>query len=186
MNSEIIQRQKPQRSRLCRLKTRALACEVLAAATLCLAGAIARAADPNSQPAVNVIHVDVSGLHNGTGQVVCALFASPNGFPHDFDKALMHTTVGISNQHASCEFHDVKPATYAITVVHDELQRPARSQRYRNPEGGRRYIREPEAALRNTQVRKGGALLPRRPPRTADQDRLPVIPRKRNDAVSNH
>jgi uncharacterized protein (DUF2141 family) len=120
MNSEIIQCQKPQRSRFCGLKTRALAWLVLAAATLCLAGGIARATDPNSQPAVNIVHVDVSGLHNDTGQVVCALFASPNGFPHDFDKALMRTTVAISNQHASCEFHDVKPATYAITVVHDE------------------------------------------------------------------
>jgi len=63
--------------------------------------------------------VDVSGLHNNTGQVVCALFASRNGFPHDLDKALMRTSVAISNQHASCEFH-VKPAPYAITVVHDE------------------------------------------------------------------
>jgi len=120
MNTEIIQRQMPPRSRFCGLKTWALACAVLAAATVCLAGGIARAADPDSQPAANVVHVDVNGLHNDTGQVVCALFASPNGFPHDFDKALMRTTVAISNQHASCEFHDIKPATYAITVVHDE------------------------------------------------------------------
>lgn len=120
MNTEIIQRQMLPRSRFCGLKTRALACAVLAAATVCLAGGIARAADPDSQPAANVVHVDVSGLHNDTGQVVCALFASPNGFPHDFDKALMRTTVAISNQHAACEFHDVKPATYAIAVVHDE------------------------------------------------------------------
>ncbi len=119
MNNEIIQRQKPQRSRFCELKTRVQISAVLAAATVCVAGGIARAADPNSQPAVNVVHVDVSGLHNNTGQVVCALFASRNGFPHDLDKALMRTSVAISNQHASCEFH-VKPAPYAITVVHDE------------------------------------------------------------------
>ncbi len=119
MNSESIQSQKPQRSRICGLK-RTLACAVLAAATLRLVGGIARAANPNSEPAANVVHVDVSGLHNDTGQVVCALFASPNGFPHDFDKALMHTTVAISNQHAACEFHEVKPASYAIAVVHDE------------------------------------------------------------------
>ena len=92
----------------------------LRAATLGAPGAIARAADPSSQPAANVVQINVSGLHNDTGQVICALFASPNGFPHDLDKAVMRTTVAISNQHASCEFHDVKPATYAIGVVHDE------------------------------------------------------------------
>jgi uncharacterized protein (DUF2141 family) len=76
---------------------------------------------PQVQPSLaNLIHVEIGGLRNDTGQVVCALFSSADGFPKKGDKAVAQTKSAISNAHAVCEFRDVRPARYAISVFHDE------------------------------------------------------------------
>jgi uncharacterized protein (DUF2141 family) len=66
------------------------------------------------------IHVDITGLISDKGQVQCALFASTEGFPKNSSKAVAHTSSSISNRHASCDFANVAPGNYAISVFHDE------------------------------------------------------------------
>src|SRR5450432_828154 len=67
-----------------------------------------------------VIRVEISGLRNDKGLVLCALFSSPSDFPKKMDKAIAHATSVISNGHAACEFPAVAPGTYAVSVIHDE------------------------------------------------------------------
>jgi uncharacterized protein (DUF2141 family) len=39
---------------------------------------------------VNLIHVQIDGLHNDKGQVLCALFSSAADFSKNGDKAIEH------------------------------------------------------------------------------------------------
>ena len=71
-------------------------------------------------PQENQIHVEVVGLRNDNGQVLCALFSSAGDFPKKTDKAIARGTSVISNRHAVCEFLSVAPGTYAVSVFHDE------------------------------------------------------------------
>ena len=74
-----------------------------------------------TQPSsANLIHVEIGGLRNNKGQVVCDLYSSADGFPKNGDKALAHAKSLVSNEHAVCEFPDVKAGTYAVPVFHDE------------------------------------------------------------------
>ncbi len=75
---------------------------------------------PAQQSPSNSIHVEITGLRNGKGVVVCALFPSADGFPKNDAKALAHAKSPISNGHVVCEFPDAKEGTYAISVFHDE------------------------------------------------------------------
>jgi uncharacterized protein (DUF2141 family) len=68
----------------------------------------------------HLIHVEIAGLRNDNGHVVCALFLSPADFPRRPSKAVAHRTSGISNRHAVCEFLGATPGTYAVSVIHDE------------------------------------------------------------------
>jgi uncharacterized protein (DUF2141 family) len=66
------------------------------------------------------IHVEITGLRNDNGQVLCALFLSAADFPKNAGKALAHANSKIADRQASCEFRDVAPGRYAISVFHDE------------------------------------------------------------------
>lgn len=68
----------------------------------------------------NVIRVEITGARNDKGQVSCALFASGNGFPGKVENAVAHTHSAISNGSAVCEFADIAPGRYAVSVFHDE------------------------------------------------------------------
>jgi len=73
------------------------------------------------QPATeSLIHVEISGLHNDKGQVLCSLFSSLADFPKRTDKAVAHAKSRISQGHASCEFSGIATGTYAVSVFHDE------------------------------------------------------------------
>ena len=72
------------------------------------------------QPPENLIHVEISGLRNDKGQVLCAIFSSADGFPKRNDKALAHAKSSISDRRAICEFPGLHSGTYAISVFHDE------------------------------------------------------------------
>jgi uncharacterized protein (DUF2141 family) len=85
----------------------------LAAAGSGLGQAPASAAD-------NVIHVEIRGLRNGKGQMLCALFASADAFPKKAEKAVARLTAKIAERQAVCDFTGVAPGTYAVSVVHDE------------------------------------------------------------------
>src|SRR5271165_649559 len=68
----------------------------------------------------NLVHVDIAGLRNDKGQVLCALFSSAIDFPKRADQALAQVRSGISHGHAVCEFPGISSGTYAVSVFHDE------------------------------------------------------------------
>jgi uncharacterized protein (DUF2141 family) len=75
----------------------------------------------SQSPAANVIHVEIDGLRNDKGNVVCSLYSSADGFPKEADKAKAHTSAVITDKRAVCEFTGIAPnTTYAISVFHDE------------------------------------------------------------------
>jgi uncharacterized protein (DUF2141 family) len=71
-------------------------------------------------PQAGLIHVDIAGLRNDKGQVLCALYSSADGFPKDSKKAVARASSAISHAHAVCEFSGVGPGIYAVSVFHDE------------------------------------------------------------------
>jgi uncharacterized protein (DUF2141 family) len=68
----------------------------------------------------NLIHVEIDGLRDDKGQVLCAIYSSADGFPKKGDKAVAHAKSSISERHAVCEFPGLNAGTYAISVFHDE------------------------------------------------------------------
>jgi uncharacterized protein (DUF2141 family) len=76
-------------------------------------------AQPQELPK-NLIRVEIDGLRNDKGQVLCAIYLSADGFPKRADKALAHANSPISHAHAVCEFPDLNAGTYAISLFHDE------------------------------------------------------------------
>ena len=71
-------------------------------------------------PEGGLIHVEVVGIRNDKGQVSCALYSSPDGFPKKGEKAVAHVVAPISELKAVCEFPAIVPGTYAVSVFHDE------------------------------------------------------------------
>ncbi len=66
-------------------------------------------------------HKDFKHSRNSTGTIGCALFASTEGFPHEFLRHANRVVVmKIQDTQASCHFVDVPPGTYALAVIHDE------------------------------------------------------------------
>ena len=93
--------------------------EVLVLWAACLA--LPKRALPQVQPApLNGIHVEIGGLRNDKGQVACALYSSPDGFPKKSEKAIAHVNSTISDHRAVCDFSGIAPGTYAVSVFHDE------------------------------------------------------------------
>ena len=90
---------------------------------LALTGLLALAESRLSQmqsPQSNVIHIEIASLRNDKGKVVCALYASSDGFPKKSENALVQVNSAIANTKAVCEFSGIAPGTYAVSVFHDE------------------------------------------------------------------
>ena len=87
---------------------------------LVLASILSTGIARTQSPAQNLIHVDVEGLRNDKGQVMCALYSSAEGFPKDGSKALAQLKSPIANGQAVCDFTGTGPGTYAVAVFHDE------------------------------------------------------------------
>jgi uncharacterized protein (DUF2141 family) len=90
----------------------------LAAALVAPFGSLAQT--PGPTPAENIIHVEISGLRNDKGRVLCALFSSAEAFPKKAEKAVARLTSKIAERQATCDFSGIAPGTYAVSVVHDE------------------------------------------------------------------
>ena len=76
---------------------------------------------PQSQTTgTNTIHVEIDGLRNDNGKVVCSLYSSADGFPKQAEKAIAHRSALIKDKRAVCEFAGIAPNTYAIAAFHDE------------------------------------------------------------------
>ena len=71
-------------------------------------------------PADSRIQVEIIGLRNNQGQVLCSLFSSSEGFPKNAEKAIARTSSEISDRRAVCRFTGLGPGTYAVSVFHDE------------------------------------------------------------------
>ena len=71
-------------------------------------------------PQASVIRVEIGGLRSDKGQVFCALYSSPDGFPKKSEKATAHFKSAISDKQAVCEFSGIAPGSYAVSVFHDE------------------------------------------------------------------
>ena len=69
--------------------------------------------------APDTLSVELSGLRDSHGQVLCWLFAGPAGFPGATSRAMAKTVAPIDHQHATCHFEGVPPGDYAVVVVHD-------------------------------------------------------------------
>jgi uncharacterized protein (DUF2141 family) len=68
----------------------------------------------------NLVRVEIGGLRNDKGQVFCALYSSPDGFPKNSEKAVARIRSAISDKQAACEFSGIAPGTYGVSVFHDE------------------------------------------------------------------
>ena len=67
------------------------------------------------------IKVEITGLRNNKGQLVCSLWPGPEGFPRDDSHILKHVTAPIKNASGECVFNGPFPAgDYAVTLFHDE------------------------------------------------------------------
>jgi len=76
-------------------------------------------AQENSQ-ADSRIQVEIAGLRNDQGKVLCSLYSSSEGFPKEAEKAIARTSSEISDHHAVCRFIGLGPGVYAVSVFHDE------------------------------------------------------------------
>jgi uncharacterized protein (DUF2141 family) len=93
--------------------------------TVSLTGALLAAVGALGQtpaPMQNVIHVEIKGLRNDKGQMLCALYSSAQteSFPKKADKAVARLSAPIAERQAICDFMGIHPGTYAVSVVHDE------------------------------------------------------------------
>lgn len=70
-------------------------------------------------PEASLIHVEIVGIRNDKGRVLCSLFSSAADFPKK-DKAIAHAVSDISRGQTICEFAGITPGTYAVSVFHDE------------------------------------------------------------------
>lgn len=74
-----------------------------------------------AQSACAGIHVKILNIKNRTGNVACALFESPVGFPRKFlTLATNVMLIKIRKTQARCDFEDIPKGTYAMVVIHDE------------------------------------------------------------------
>jgi len=64
------------------------------------------------------LEIQVTGITTGKGEVGCALYNGPDGFPTDPSKAIQQwkpaTTGGVT-----CRFEGLAPGAYAVAVSHD-------------------------------------------------------------------
>jgi len=91
---------------------------VLTLATTCPA----QSQSGNNQSCNLVIHVD--GMRNTTGKVGTVVFKSPEGWPEDTSKAVIHGPTSIettpSGLRATQIWPNLPPGDYAVAAIHDE------------------------------------------------------------------
>jgi uncharacterized protein (DUF2141 family) len=79
------------------------------------------AAGPVDAAAATPLRVEVTSLRGDRGAVYCTLYAAPGtGFPTNPSKAKASVRAGIRDRKSVCEFAEVGPGEYAVSVLHDE------------------------------------------------------------------
>lgn len=80
-----------------------------------------RAAASVIRPGSAAIRVSVEGFRSPRGRVGCALYNTQRGFPmKPVGSAVAQSWAAIQSGVAHCEFTNLKPGKYAVTVLHDE------------------------------------------------------------------
>ena len=62
--------------------------------------------------------VSVSGVESTRGEIGCAVFGTPNGFPMDTEGATIQRYPA-TPEGVECHFKDLAPGSYAVAVAHD-------------------------------------------------------------------
>jgi uncharacterized protein (DUF2141 family) len=75
-------------------------------------------APPVSDSARGFLTVAVGGIEHDGGEIGCALYRSPEGFPLDPGPATLQWH-DARRTGVTCEFRDVVAGTYAVAVSHD-------------------------------------------------------------------
>lgn len=66
------------------------------------------------------VMVEIDGLRNNKGLVLCSLFTNKDGFPSKYKKAYRFNTAEIDDNKTIFIFDNVPYGFYAIAVLHDE------------------------------------------------------------------
>ncbi len=88
--------------------------------TTFLAALIALLASTSVAAEPDVLTIQVSGAHNDTGHIGCALFRSATGFPFGDAHAMRLQDVTIAHGRGTCSFSGLPAGAYAVAVMHDE------------------------------------------------------------------
>jgi uncharacterized protein (DUF2141 family) len=93
-------------------------------------------------------HKDLN-IQNNTGNIGCALFDSPEGFPQEFLRyAIRMDVLKIKGTQASCHFVNVPPGTYALAIIHDENMNGKLDENWMGvPQEGYGFSNKAEAGL---------------------------------------
>ena len=62
----------------------------------------------------------ITGLHNADGQIMIALFDSPDNFPEAGESAMSSQKLILKGDTVRACFLDLLPGIYAVSFVHDE------------------------------------------------------------------
>jgi uncharacterized protein (DUF2141 family) len=138
-------------------------------AALAAVALVASAAHADGEAKVT-LSVNTSGMRNGTGQLIVALFNGESGWPK-LDKALRLEKVKLAGKGASVgvSFKDLPPGIYGVAVIHDENENGKLDMRwlpYPKPIEGAAASNNPQPTLgppswgesRFKLTEKGGAL----------------------------
>lgn len=63
--------------------------------------------------------IEISGIASNAGEIGCALFSDPTGFPRDTSRAVQQRWQPAKGLTTTCHFEGLKPGTYAVAVTHD-------------------------------------------------------------------
>lgn len=107
------------------LQRAALACEVFLLLLAVSAwaqrdtGDVAKYSDPVPGKPLCTLRIHVTGFRNDKGTAGGIVFASPDGWPEDKTKAVVHGGFPIEGDQATETFH-IPPGRYGIAAIHDE------------------------------------------------------------------
>ncbi len=65
------------------------------------------------------LSVKVTGIKKNKGEIACALFKTPEGFPMDLSKPQLIWLAADSTE-IICKFTELSPGDYSLSVAHDE------------------------------------------------------------------
>ncbi len=75
-----------------------------------------------AQSSCPVIHVKIPNIKNSNGNLACVIFISPEGFPKKFLGSAKTVIIKKTQKtQAQCDFADIPPGTYAIAVIHENM-----------------------------------------------------------------